>query len=140
MEVLEIVNAEFDRNPPAWTHERPLPGGNFGIDGFEDELTKLREAYAFLDSKTAYRFIRCYGTNAFRILDSASQKEDLGKDFGAGLSECEVDYLQRSEWAETAEDILWRRSKLGLRLSHGERCQLEGWLSANPVSMSSNTA
>ncbi len=139
LEVLDRVNDVFDRHEESWTETAPLPGGDFGINDFEKELTRLRERYGFLDGKTAYRLLRSYGTSAFSILGGATAKQDLGKDFGAGLNEREVEYLRRTEWAETVDDIIWRRSKLGLRLTPEEQRRLENWLLENPVEVSAVT-
>jgi glycerol-3-phosphate dehydrogenase len=76
------------------------------------------------------RLCRAYGTRIDALLDGATGPADLGRDFGAGLTEREVDYLVRHEWAETAEDILWRRTKLGLRIDAAGRAALEAYIAA----------
>ena len=136
-EVLDLINKEFRLNRSSWTDRQSLPGGDFGVLDFDHELAKLKHAYGFLDDRTAYRLLRCYGTHAYQILDGAKRNEDLGIAFGAGLSEREVEYLRQFEWAETAEDILWRRSKLGLRLSADDTDRLDDWLRSHsaPVSV-----
>jgi glycerol-3-phosphate dehydrogenase len=101
---------------PAWTKTKPLPGGDFPADGAAALREDLCARHPFLTEAEADRIARGYGTRARRWLGDARQRSDLGRDFGHGLSEREVDYLCREEWARTAEDILWRRTKLGLRL------------------------
>ena len=100
-----------------WTATAPLPGGAFAIDAFERELMKLRRHYPFLTQSTLQRLLRAYGTWATQWLGDANSMGDLGRSFGGDLTEAEVNYLVTREWASSAADILWRRSKLGLRLS-----------------------
>jgi glycerol-3-phosphate dehydrogenase len=114
----------------AWTGREPLPGGDFPVTGFAALQTGLQQRYRFLAEGDAVRIARAYGTRAARWLGEARQWDDLGRHFGAGLSEAEVTYLRREEWASTAEDILWRRTKLGLRLDAAEREALEEYLEA----------
>jgi glycerol-3-phosphate dehydrogenase len=101
----------------SWTAAAPLPGGDMGAGNFELFLHELRGTYPWLEAKTALRLARAYGTRAQDILGKSQSMRDLGADFGAGLSEAEINYLVNCEFAFTAEDILWRRSKLGLHLS-----------------------
>ena len=103
-----------------WTGREPLPGGDFPIDGFEDLLGKILARWPFLSPLHARRLARHYGTEAYRILDGATSMAALGRDFGATLTEAEVDHLVSREWARTAADIAWRRTKLGLRLTSAE--------------------
>ncbi|MGN6355961.1 MAG: glycerol-3-phosphate dehydrogenase [Novosphingobium sp.] len=105
---------------PAWTKDRPLPGGDFAIDGAADLKAEIAARYPRVDAE---RIAKAYGTRAFRWL-----ADDLGRDFGAGLSQAEVDYLRAEEWARTAEDVLWRRTKLGLRLTAEQRAVLAEYL------------
>jgi glycerol-3-phosphate dehydrogenase len=111
-----------------WTDHVPLPGGDLGAGGCAALETELAGRFGFLAPKTVRRIARAYGTEVFRWLGDAQQKADLGRDFGAGLSEREVDWMVSQEWARTAEDILWRRSKCGLRMSAVEIAALEDWL------------
>ncbi len=100
-----------------WSSAGALPGGDFPADGFEVLAGDLRARYPFLAADHVRRLARAYGTKTPAILDGAKRAEDLGRDFGATLTEAEVRYLMREEWAQTAADVAWRRSKLGLRLS-----------------------
>jgi glycerol-3-phosphate dehydrogenase len=114
-------------NPPRighWTADAPLPGGDFEASDFDRFLSALRAKYPWLDAKMANRLARAYGTRTEVILGDAHSACDLGTDFGAGLTQAEIDYLMTQEFARTAEDILWRRSKLGLHLSPDERARV----------------
>lgn len=115
----------------AWTRSKPLPGGDFPLDGLEPLKAALAQRYPFLDLATVDRIARAYGTRAERWLNGAQGWQALGKSFGAGLTAAEVDFLRDEEWAASAEDILWRRSKLGLRLSAAEQKALADYLATS---------
>ncbi len=108
-----------------WSGRTSLPGGDFAPDAFSAHLAELSARYPFLEPSTALRVLRYYGSEATKVLGEARRPGDLGRNFGGGLSEAEVDHMRRNEWALTADDILWRRSKLGLRLNESERGALE---------------
>jgi glycerol-3-phosphate dehydrogenase len=111
-----------------WTASTPLPGGEFDIDAFGVQVSGLRRAFPFLDTRHATRLVRAYGTHAKTILGSAGTAGDLGAAFGASLTEAEVRYLMEHEWARTAEDVVWRRTKVGLRMTPGEVRTLDQWM------------
>ncbi len=111
-----------------WTATSALPGGDFPIDGFAKAVDLLRTRAPFLPAPTATRYIRAYGTRAANIVGNATKRDDLGRCFGADLHQAEVDYLIREEWARSAEDILWRRSKLGLRFDEAETSRLHEYI------------
>jgi glycerol-3-phosphate dehydrogenase len=111
-----------------WSAGAPLPGGDFPVQGFESLLADLARDYPWLEAVQCRRLARAYGTRARRILGTAKDKAALGRDFGAGLSEAEVLYLMREEWAEEAADVVWRRSKLGLRLTSSEIKALDDFM------------
>ncbi len=117
-----------------WTGEAPLPGGDMDVSAIPALCAELMRDYPFLASPHANRLAHAYGTRASRILGTATSMGDLGQSFGANLTEAEVRYLISQEWARTAEDIVWRRSKLGLRLTAQEIAALENWIAANRVS------
>ena len=119
----------IDGSPDNWTAGVPLPGGDFEVAGGVARLTKeLGEDYPFLKAPQVLRLIRAYGSEAWDILGSAKTYADLGSDFGAGLSGAEVRWLMQKEYALSAEDVLWRRSKLGLRLTDEQAAVLEAWM------------
>jgi glycerol-3-phosphate dehydrogenase len=116
-----------------WTAKSPLPGGDMDVSAIPALSAELIRGYPFLSSVHANRLAHAYGTRAAKLLGPAKSLADLGKSFGATLTESEVRYLISHEWARTAEDIVWRRSKLGLRLSAAEITALEDWIAANHV-------
>ncbi len=109
---------------PAWTRKSHLPGGDFAPGGLADLVEKVRATWPFLREAHALRLAQAYGTRTSVVLGSAKRAEDLGPWLGPDLTGAEVRYLMDHEWARTADDVLWRRSKLGLRLSAPERAQL----------------
>ena len=113
---------------PIWTGRVPLPGGDLPHDGLDAFVAATLRTYPFLDSRLATRLARAYGTRLARILEGTTSMGDLGIDFGAGLTEREVAHLMRDEWARGAEDVLWRRSKLGLRLSATQVAALQEFM------------
>ncbi|MFZ5789380.1 MAG: glycerol-3-phosphate dehydrogenase [Pseudomonadota bacterium] len=124
---LARLEAHFPAMTAAWTATAPLPGGDFPVDGVGPLIAELEASFPFLGADHARRLTRAYGTRARRILEGARGPEDLGRRFGADLYEREVAYLADREWARSAEDVLWRRSKLGLRVSAQEAQALQNW-------------
>ncbi|MCQ8780672.1 glycerol-3-phosphate dehydrogenase [Mangrovibrevibacter kandeliae] len=123
-EVLEQIGRAIGAKGKGWTGTQPLPGGDYPVDGTDRIEAELSRRLPDLDARTVRRLVRAYGTDASRIAASG----DLGHDLGHGLSEAEVGWLVRNEWARTADDILWRRTKLGLRFSREETARLEAHL------------
>ena len=111
-----------------WTARAPLPGGETPIDGIESLQADLCRKYPFLSAAHARRLVRSYGRRGEGILGSASSLGDLGRRFGTDLTEAEVRYLIDFEWARSAEDVVWRRSKLGLRMSPEQIGELEAFM------------
>jgi glycerol-3-phosphate dehydrogenase len=128
-EVLARLMHFFPRSRP-WTAQSYLPGGDFVYDGFETLVDRTQRSWPFLTPGHARRLVRAYGTRAERVLDKATGIDDLGTRFGADLTAAEVRYLMRKEWAQTAEDVLWRRSKLGLRFSPEQTALLERFMAS----------
>lgn len=116
----EVVDRLAPRLPgltsSGWTARAPLPGGDFGIDGFDAAVGALLARFAFLERPWAERLTRSYGTRAAHILDGTSRLDQCGRHYGCGLTDREIDYLVDHEWCRTVDDLLWRRSKLGLHL------------------------
>lgn len=110
-----------------WTAKVNLPGGDFRVGGVPSLAAKLQEHYPFVDAAWAQRMVRAYGTRTWHVLGTAKQRVDLGEAFGATLSEREVRYLVEHEWARSAEDVMWRRSKLGLHMNAAEKARLQAW-------------
>ena len=113
-----------------WTAKSPLPGGDMDVSALPVLTAELRRNFSFLTQEHASRLAHAYGTHALRLLGNAKSSADLGESFGATLTAAEVEYLITSEWAMTAEDILWRRSKLGLRLSRAQMAAIDDWIAA----------
>jgi len=125
---LEKIGVHLPIGKGPWTAGVPLPGGDFAVDGFDDLVAQLRMDFPFLDEFWARRLVRAYGTQAAEILGDATTVTDLGQDFGATLSEAEVRWLITHEYAQTATDIVWRRTKLGLRLTPEQISHLDTWM------------
>ena len=115
---------------PGWTGQQALPGGDFAVDGFEATLALAATRYPFCPAPLLRRLLRAYGTRLGVILRDAASLAELGRDFGAGLTEAELRYLVQAEWVRTADDVVWRRSKLGLRLSAAEIAAIDAAIPA----------
>lgn len=139
-EVLEKLTSVFPTAKTAWTAGVPLPGGDFKVNDFNSLCQKLENAAPWFDAKTHRRLIRAYGTDAFTILGNAKSIQDMGEHFGQGLTEAELKHLITKEWARTAQDVLWRRSKLGLRLDGDQKRRLEAWVANAVTTLTQNTA
>lgn len=107
-----------------WTKETHLPGGDFAVNGLEQEATKLKSKYPFLETEHAARLVRTYGTCATTMLGEAAEVADLGTCFGGDLYQLEVEYLKKYEWARSAEDVLFRRTKLGIKFTKKQTTKL----------------
>jgi glycerol-3-phosphate dehydrogenase len=125
---LEKIGESIGEKGPAWTAGSRLPGGDFAATAFEPTVADLLKAYPFLERGHAERLIRCYGTDSKSILGKARSVADLGRHFGGTLYEAEVRWLVDMEWAVTAEDVLWRRTKQGLFLTPEEAKGLDAYL------------
>ena len=125
---LEKIGRHLTLDKGAWTAGVPLPGGDFAVDGVGELVAQVRRDYPFLSEFWAARLVRAYGTEVPAMLGGATSAADLGQDFGATLTQAEVSWLMEHEFARTAEDVIWRRSKLGLRLSADEVRALDGWM------------
>ncbi len=124
---LEQLAPFFPHLGPAWTQARPLPGGD--ITDFPAFLSQLTREKPFLSPIAARRLAHAYGTRVWRLLGAAHDLTELGEDFGDGLTSAELRYLVREEWARSADDVLWRRSKLGLHLTKAQQAGVAAALS-----------
>jgi glycerol-3-phosphate dehydrogenase len=116
---------------PAWTARAFLPGGDLPAGNFAPFLRTVEKRYPWLPANLRTRYARAYGTRIFTFLKNASSRANLGEELFPQLYECEADYLCRTEWARTVEDILWRRTKLGLHRPDDAAVRLYNWLSAH---------
>src|SRR5690606_681715 len=110
---LEQIEGFLGKKGQPWTADAPLPGGNFPVSGFDAQVQALMRDYGFLDAGHARRLVRLYGTRAWQLLGGATDIAGLGRCFGTDLYEAEVRYLMQHEWAHTAADVVWRRTKRG---------------------------
>jgi glycerol-3-phosphate dehydrogenase len=129
--MLEHIEAALGRRGDAWTGDAALPGGDFPVHGFEGLVAALLGEKPFLGERLAGRLVRQYGTVAWNVVGSARALDDLGEQFGADLHACEVEHLMTREWARAAEDVLWRRTKLGLRFAREDVASLERYMQAH---------
>lgn len=125
---LEKIAPFFEGANTPWSAGVPLPDGDFPVDGVPALTAKLLKPYPFLTTQWVDRLVKAYGTDAFLVLGDAKDAAELGQNFGANLTEREVNWLVDKEFAQTAEDIVWRRSKLGLRLTTQQIMMLDAWL------------
>ncbi len=123
----------FSQAGAKWTANAPLPGGDFPVDGVRALTAALTADYPFLTPDWAARLIRAYGTEAREMLGDAKAAADLGTDFGATLTTRELDWMMRREYARTAEDMVWRRTRLGLRLSPEQIAAIDDWIASRPM-------
>ena len=130
---LEKITPFFADAGKPWTAGVALPGGDFPVDGVATLQQRLRAQYPFLSDRWASRLVKAYGVEAFDVLGDAATAADLGQAFGADLTEREVAWLVEKEFARSADDIVWRRSKLGLKLTTQEIDLLDKWLADAPA-------
>jgi glycerol-3-phosphate dehydrogenase len=118
---------------PRWTAKTPLPGGEFAWEQFDAQVDRALERWRFLDEPQAQRLVGAYGTRVAAVLGDAGERDDLGPAFGPELTGAEVRYLMAKEWARFPDDILWRRSKLGLTMPPGDREALAAFMAGGAV-------
>ena len=124
---MEKIEPFFPEMGKPWTEAASLPGGDFPFAEVDARIAALARQFPFLEQEQARRLFRAYGTDAWKMLDGARSAADLGRRFGP-LSEREVEWLKTREWARSADDILWRRSKLGLHMSREEQDALRSYM------------
>ena len=119
----------FEASPP-WTAHSRLPGGEFLPNEFDAQVAEAMERWPFLSAPHARRLVRAYGRRVERFLDNAKSMDDLGQCFAGDLTEAEVRYLAENEWAQSADDVLWRRSKVGLKATPEESAALDRFMTS----------
>ena len=127
-EALDLLAPSLPHMKSAWTKNAPLPGGDIPNADFDGFLADFRRSAPWLPEALARRYARAYGTRVDRLLAGARSLTELGDDFGGGLYGAEIEYLISQEWARTAEDVLWRRTKLGLHVGAQTASRLAGRL------------
>ncbi|MCO5070201.1 MAG: glycerol-3-phosphate dehydrogenase [Rhizobiaceae bacterium] len=123
----------FPEMGPDWTEKAPLPGGDMPNADYESFANSLREAYPWMPRRLVHHYGRLYGTRTGNIVKGASDLHGLGRHFGGLLYEAEARYLVASEWAQTAEDILRRRTKHYLHLTKAEQSAFAEWFQAEQI-------
>lgn len=126
---MEEISKVVPVSDPTWTAGVALPGGDFPVDGVPALIAQAKKTYPFLSDRWALRLVRAYGTELDEVLGKATCLDDLGEDFGADLFEAEVKWLIENEYVRDAEDVVWRRSKLGLRMNKTQISHLGQWIS-----------
>jgi glycerol-3-phosphate dehydrogenase len=140
-DAVDLVAKALGNRHGAWTRDACLPGGdlfgakpqNRSVLEFDSWVRTVQNQYAWLPALLVARYARAYGTRVHTLLAQKTALEEMGEQIVPGLYMAEVEYLRRYEWARTAQDILWRRSKLGLHLPPEAATRLQGWLNAHPV-------
>lgn len=127
-QVVDRIDGLLGKKGPRWTRGAHLPGGNFPPTAFDAEVRKLAAKKSSLDPAFVRRLVRAYGTLTVDVLGDAQSTAELGEHFGTTLYAREVDYLMDREWARTADDVLWRRSKQGLRFNAHEKAELARYM------------
>ncbi len=118
----------FDSDAEDWTADKPLPGGDFPVNGVADLEASLQRTYPFLTDYWTRRLVRTYGTLTREVLGDAKAADGLGEDFGATITAQELDWAIANEWVRSAEDFVWRRTKLGLRLTPDQIARVEAYI------------
>lgn len=127
-QALTKLSTVLDVPGKPWTANTPLPGGDIEDADLGAFTNTAAQTYPWLPRALVERYVGAYGTRISVLMNGVSGMADMGKDFGAGLYECEVLYLVRHEWARSADDILWRRTKLGLQASPSMHATLQAYL------------
>ncbi len=122
---LAKISPFLPNHGPPWTARQVLPGGNFPVNGARTLMEELCEQYPYLSTNWASRLVRHYGTDSFKILQGSKTTTDLGENFATTVTERELEWVVRNEWVQTAEDFLWRRTRLGLRFPRDDVDRLE---------------
>lgn len=139
-EAMSKLDKALGQHARPWTRAAPLPGGDIPEPGFDAWLLQVAAQYPFGPPATLHRLARAYGTRIDRVLGNAKHMDDLGRDFGGGLTEAELDYLMAAEWACTSEDVLWRRSKLGLHLDAAAQDEVRRYIDTHGERLAASVA
>ncbi|MFL9961481.1 glycerol-3-phosphate dehydrogenase [Paraburkholderia sediminicola] len=139
-QAVDTLAQALHNGAPAWTVAVPLPGGDMAHADFERFLSGFMQRHAWLPADLARRLARAYGTRVTRVIGDARSVADLGRAFAPGLHEAELTHLRDTEWACSAQDVLWRRSKLGLHVEPGTldsvTREIDAWFAREPARQS----
>lgn len=133
-QAVDMLKESLDCKEGVWTADVPLPGGDIANANFDAYVNVLKGQYAWLDEDILFDYARNYGTRIHTLLAKTTCMSDLGQHFNGPLYQVEVDYLLKYEWAQTAEDILWRRSKKGLHTESGTETALQSYIDSKNLS------
>lgn len=125
---MEKIEEQIGGKGQPWTAGATLPGGDFPVNGFDELVERVKKSHPYLDMHMVRRLVRLYGTKAHALLGLSKSQTDLGRCFGSDLYEAEIRYLMGHEWAATADDVLWRRTKRGLKVSREEAAALDEYM------------
>jgi glycerol-3-phosphate dehydrogenase len=147
-EAVDRIAPLLSNHRGAWTADACLPGGdlfgpkptNRSVQEFDRYVQGLQQMYAWLPPSTVARYARAYGTRVEMLLAGRDRIADMGEEIAPGLYAAEVEYLMRHEWASSAADILWRRTKLGLHLPPDTKSKLDDWVKSHNKDPSSVTS
>lgn len=127
-EAVDKLKTLFPRLPPSKTHALPLPGARRHEQSYQDYVNWVEKKHLWLEASLKHRYVATYGTRTELLLNGCKKMADLGQHFGHGLYQLEVDYLRKEEWAHDCDDVLWRRTKLGLKFSDENKKKLAKYL------------
>ena len=127
---LDKIDECIGRDTAPWTAGKALPGGDIPYAQVPNRIASLDTALPFFDARTRLRLFRQYGSEVTEIFSGAQSLQDCGTDFGHGVTAREIDWAIAHEWVHTADDFLWRRSKLGLRFSPEQVAALADYITA----------
>jgi len=136
-QAVNLIAPVLNNHASDWTGNAHLPGGDIApneqlsVTTLESFVLRMQQKYAFLPPGLVLRYTRAYGSKIDSLLEGCSQPEHMGECIADGLYAIEVRYLVANEWARCAEDILWRRTKLGLHLPKSVEATLDRWLQQN---------
>jgi len=133
---MAIMAPFYENFPEDWTASAPLPGGDFAVDGFDALVASVDANHPYLPQGLALRLVRAYGTDTHHILSEITSAEDLGSDFGAGIYAPELDWVMAHEWVSSAEDFVWRRTRLGLKLNDKQIGAIDNYIRSHCTEMS----
>lgn len=134
-QVIDKLNSVFPNLPASKTKSTFLPGCEWPKGSYEEYLQHVKTQYSWLEPNILQHYLDTYGTRTDELLQNCTQSSDLGRAFGTVLRQKEVDFLRHREWAQSSEDILWRRTKLGLSIGERDRMDLEAYLKIQSPSL-----
>ncbi len=140
LQAIRTLSDALDVDGDDWTRDAHLPGGDFPPDGFDALVDQYASRWPFVEKSVVHRLVRAYGTDTGCILENVENIADMGQPFCSGLYEIEIRWLIDREFACTAEDVLWRRTKLGLHMSGAEKQSVEHWFDKHKLQPKSNLA